>query len=76
MTDEANHRSRNLLAVMNALAQQTARASEDTATFIARFIGRLGALSNATASVMSRPTSMSAPLDTIARRQLEPALLA
>jgi hypothetical protein len=70
MTDEAIHRSRNLLAVVTALAQQTARDSKDTATFILRFIGRLGALSNATASVMSRPASISAPLDTIARRQL------
>jgi two-component sensor histidine kinase len=76
MTDEAIHRSRNLLAVVTALAQQTARDSKDTATFILRFIGRLGALSNATASVMSRPASISAPLDTIARRQLEPVLLA
>jgi two-component sensor histidine kinase len=75
MTGEAIHRSRNLLSVVAALAQQTARGASDAATFVERFIGRLDALSNATTAVMSGPTPIVAPLRTIARRQLEPALL-
>lgn len=76
MTGEAIHRSQNLLSVVKALARQTARGVPDTETFLDRFMGRLNALSAATAAVRSGPAAASAPLETVARGQLEPVLLA
>jgi two-component sensor histidine kinase len=72
---EAVHRSRNLLAVVSSLARHTAQGGGDVATFLERFGGRLEALSTATATVTRGPTSASADLETVARRQLEPILM-
>ncbi len=41
---EVNHRSKNLLAVVNAIARQTARLSSSPETFIDRFMARLSAI--------------------------------
>lgn len=72
---EAVHRGSNLLTVVTSLARHTAKGAEDVATFFERFSGRLEALSTATASVVHGPTTDSAGLETVARHQLEPALM-
>lgn len=72
---EAVHRGRNLLAVVSSLARHTAQGAGDVATFLERFGGRLEALSTATAAATRGPTSVSAALEDVARRQLEPVLM-
>lgn len=44
LVNELQHRTRNLIAVVSATAEQTARASNDLADFAARFGDRLAAL--------------------------------
>ncbi len=72
MTQEAVHRSRNLLAVVNSIVRQTARGAQDIQAFVASLTGRISALSIATAAVMDGPSRSSVLLGEVARRQLEP----
>lgn len=72
LTREAVHRSSNLLTVVTALARQNARATNDPEQFVETFVGRLGALSDATSSVLRGDDSASQAIETIIRRQLEP----
>jgi two-component sensor histidine kinase len=44
---ELSHRSKNLLAIVQGIAAQTARQSENQETFLAKFRGRIAALSSA-----------------------------
>lgn len=59
---ELNHRIKNTLANVQAIARQTVRRSADLAAFDASFSGRLQALSRAH-SILSDATWSSAPLD-------------
>lgn len=43
---EVSHRSKNLLAIVQSVAMQTARHSENTTDFVGKFTGRLHALSS------------------------------
>lgn len=72
MAREAVHRGRNLLSVVSSLARQTAKGAEDIAGFMERFIGRIDALSSATATVATGAATASASLEDVVRRQLEP----
>jgi PAS domain S-box-containing protein len=45
MIEELQHRTRNLIALVSSIAQQTQRTSPDLETFGTRFSGRLSALS-------------------------------
>lgn len=74
VTREAVHRARNLIAVVDSLARQTARSAPDIDAFLERFAGRIHALSNATAAVMDDPASKYATLDSVVRRQLQPII--
>lgn len=44
---EVSHRSKNLLAIVQSIASQTARTSDDLGFFLTKFRGRLAALSSA-----------------------------
>ena len=44
LLQESDHRVKNMLTVVSAIAQQTARVSDDMETFIESFSGRLGSL--------------------------------
>jgi two-component sensor histidine kinase len=55
---ELNHRVKNRLATVHAIAQQTLRQTDDPTAFAASFWGRLQALSRAH-SVLSEATSPS-----------------
>lgn len=46
IADEASHRSKNLLAVVMAIARQTARQADDVEQYLARFSARLTALAH------------------------------
>ena len=72
VSKEAVHRSKNLLSVVISLARQTARGVEDVPGFLEKLTGRLNALSSANATVLGTDHSGRAPLETIARAQLEP----
>lgn len=74
MTQEAVHRSRNLLAVVNSIVRQTALGARDIQEFMASLTGRISALSTATAAVMDGPSRSSVALDEMARRQLAPLI--
>lgn len=74
VTQEAVHRSRNLLAVVNSIVRQTARGAQDIQAFVASLTGRISALSTATAAVMDGPSKSSVLLKEVARRQLEPLI--
>lgn len=44
---EVSHRSKNLLAIVQSIATQTARSSDDLDSFVSSFRGRIAALSSA-----------------------------
>ncbi len=73
-TQEANHRSANLLAVAGALASQSARGIESKEDFVSTLLGRLQALAKATTSINKVEGKPSVDLETIVRGQLEPML--
>ena len=70
LTREAVHRSGNLLSVVTSLARQNARATKNPDEFVESFIGRLGALNEATASVMGGDDAASQEIEAIVRKQL------
>ena len=67
---ELSHRIKNTLAVVQAIAHQTQRHSESPEDFIARFDGRLQALSSAHALLVGSNWT-GADLGAIARSQLD-----
>lgn len=73
-TQEANHRSANLLAVVGALASQSARGEETKDEFVSTLLGRLQALAKATTSINKVEGKPSVDLETIVRGQLDPML--
>jgi two-component sensor histidine kinase len=72
---EAVHRSSNLLAVVSALARQSARGVNSVEAFLSAFSGRIDALAKATASVMRSGPEEGADLGAVMREQLEPLLM-
>ena len=71
---ETAHRKKNLLAVVQSLAAQTARGSADIAGFLGSFGARLSALAAATDAILKGGTGEKADLVTVARAQLDPYL--
>jgi PAS domain S-box-containing protein len=70
---ELAHRSKNLLAVIQAMARQTARYSDSTASFLEKFNARLQALS-ASHDSMAQEEWQNASLADLVRLQLGPYL--
>ncbi len=68
---ELQHRVKNSLMVVQSVAQQTARASEDLPGFIQAFTGRLVALGAANSLVMEEEQG-GVELGVLVRRTLEP----
>jgi PAS domain S-box-containing protein len=68
---ELTHRSKNLLAVIQAMARQTARGTSDTAEFVDRFADRLAALARSHDLLVSKDW-IGADLHALARQQLAP----
>ncbi len=75
LSREAVHRSRNLLTVVASIARQTARGATDNAVFVENFLGRIEALSNATAALIGDSSSTSVTMERLAARQLKPVVL-
>jgi PAS domain S-box-containing protein len=69
LIDELNHRVKNTLATVQAMAEQTLRRSKDPAHFVESFKGRLQALSRAHDSLMRR-TWKGVELESLIREQL------
>ena len=69
LIDELNHRVKNTLATVQAMAEQTLRRSKDPAHFVESFQGRLQALSRAHDSLMRR-TWKGVDLESLIREQL------
>lgn len=72
---ELNHRIKNTLANVQAIARQTMRQSSSMAEFDQSFSGRLQALARAH-SILSDSTWSSAPLDTLLEDQIRAGTLA
>jgi PAS domain S-box-containing protein len=68
---ELTHRSKNLLAVIQAMARQTARHAGSIDAFLGRFAGRLQALA-ASHDLLVRESWYGASLHELARSQLSP----
>lgn len=71
---ELNHRIKNTLANVQAIARQSLRQSDDLAAFEASFAGRLQALARAH-SILSDATWASAPLDQLIDDQISSGTL-
>jgi PAS domain S-box-containing protein len=69
LNDELNHRVKNTLVTVQAMAEQTLRKSRDPAHFVESFRGRLQALSRAHDSLMRR-TWTGVDLESLIREQL------
>jgi PAS domain S-box-containing protein len=61
LINELSHRAKNLLAIIQSVAQQSFRGDDPTATQLARFEGRLGALS-AAHGILTRERWEAVPL--------------
>jgi PAS domain S-box-containing protein len=70
---ELSHRSKNLLAVIQAMARQTARYSGSTVSFLEKFNARLQALAMS-CDILVHEDWESAPLANLVRQQLGPYL--
>jgi len=68
---ELSHRSKNLLAVVQAIAQQTGRRSRSTGEFVKAFEGRLGALASLH-DLLIRQEWSGAPIHDLVAAQLLP----
>jgi len=77
LTREAVHRVSNLLTIVGSIAKHTARDVADPEVFMERFMGRISALANATATVAETAdaTQARASMQSLVRRQLEPVIL-
>lgn len=69
-SQEAAHRSKNLLTVVQSLARQTARGAKDKADLMDRLAGRLTALGTAIDTVLPGQQGGSADMREVAERQL------
>jgi two-component sensor histidine kinase len=74
LIEELNHRVKNMLTVVSAMARQTAATSADTEDFTEKFVRRIDALGR-THSLLSREQWATVPLSEVARESLEPYLL-
>jgi PAS domain S-box-containing protein len=70
---ELTHRTKNLLAVIQAMARQTARSAGSTESFLEKFNARLQALA-ASHDVLVQEEWLSATLADLVRMQLSPYL--
>jgi PAS domain S-box-containing protein len=68
---ELSHRSKNLLSVIQAMAQQTARLSPSVDAFLDRFIGRVQGLA-ASQDLLVNQNWTGVALDELVRQQLQP----
>lgn len=71
IADEISHRSKNLLTVVMAIAQQTAGEAADVGEYYARFAARLTALGHCHA-LLVRDNWQGAPLRDLVEGQLKP----
>ena len=69
LIDELNHRIKNTLATVQAIAQQTLRRAPDPQTFVSSFNGRIQALARAH-SLLTGNSFQSAEMGEIVREQL------
>jgi PAS domain S-box-containing protein len=69
LLDELNHRVKNTLVTVQAMAEQTLRKSRDAAHFVESFRGRLQALSRAH-DLLMRKTWTNVDLEALVREQL------
>lgn len=69
LIDELNHRIKNTLATVQAIAQQTLRRAPDPQSFVSSFNGRIQALARAH-GLLTGNSFQSAELGEIAREQL------
>ncbi len=69
--DEQSHRSKNLLMVVAAIAQQTARYAEDVREYHAQFAERLAALAHSH-DLLVKDNWNGAPLSDLVAAQLKP----
>ena len=67
---ESVHRKKNLLAVVQALARQTARAQTDPAAFVRDLSGRLDALARASSAAIQDGERLSLDLESVLRSQI------
>lgn len=72
---EAVHRSRNLIAVITAMARQSAKTQGGQRGFVDGFVDQLEALACATAAVMQSSDKSSIGLQAVIRQQLAPVML-
>jgi two-component system CheB/CheR fusion protein len=71
LVHELNHRVRNMLTVVSAMARQTARRTRDPAAFIESFSGRLNAMAKAY-DVVSSEHWNNVDLATLIESQIQP----
>jgi two-component sensor histidine kinase/PAS domain-containing protein len=71
ITHELRHRANNLLAVIQAMARQTLRASTDLSDFESRFDGRVRALADSNELLVHQDWH-GVPLDGLVQAQLHP----
>ena len=71
IADEVSHRSKNLLAVVMAIARQTARQAEDVDQYLARFSTRLTALAH-THDLLIKDNWFGASFGELVEGQLRP----
>lgn len=69
LIDELNHRIKNTLATVQAIATQTLRRSPDPASFVASFTGRIRALARAH-SLLTGASFQGADIHQLVREQL------
>jgi two-component sensor histidine kinase len=69
LMNELNHRVKNTLGQVQAIAQQTLKSTPDPAQFVSAFSGRLQALARVH-SILGVDVWQSADLETVARNQL------
>jgi two-component system CheB/CheR fusion protein len=71
LVEELNHRVRNMLAVVHAIATQTLRSSRSSSAFADAFTGRLRAM-GASFSLVSQENWKEVPLDEVLSTHLAP----
>ena len=74
LIEELNHRVKNMLTVVNAMARQTLATSPSSEIFAEKFTRRIDALAR-TYSLLSREQWGTVPLSEVARDSLEPYTL-
>jgi two-component sensor histidine kinase len=74
LIEELNHRVKNMLTVVSAMARQTAATSGDLEDFTEKFVQRIDALGR-THSLLSREQWATVQLFEVARESLEPYVL-